>query len=57
MQSHQGMMHFTVKLRRDKTGLVPIDATAQRLIEEYLAGADRGFLRIQQPVGQWPVPL
>jgi hypothetical protein len=57
MQSHQGMMHFTVKLRRDKTGLVPIDATAQRLIEEYLAGADRGFLRIQQPVGQWPIPL
>lgn len=37
MQSRQGVVHFRVKGKRDKTRFVPVHAMSQRLIEEYLA--------------------
>lgn len=37
LQSRQGVMHFRVKGKRDKIRFVPAHASAQRLIEEYLA--------------------
>jgi integrase/recombinase XerD len=42
IQSRQGVMHFRVKGKRDKIRFVPIHATAQRLIAEYLALAGHG---------------
>jgi site-specific recombinase XerD len=37
MQSRQGVMHFRIKGKRDKTPFVPMHPMAQRLVEEYLA--------------------
>jgi site-specific recombinase XerD len=37
IQSRQGVVHFRVKGKRDKTRFVPVHAMSQRLIEEYLA--------------------
>jgi integrase len=37
MQSRQGVLHFRVKGKRGKVRFVPVQALAQRLIEEYLA--------------------
>ena len=37
IQSRQGVMHFRVKGKRGKIRFVPVNAVAQRLIEEYLA--------------------
>ena len=37
LQSRQGVMHFRVKGKRDKIRFIPSHASAQRLIEEYLA--------------------
>ena len=36
IQSRQGVIHFRVKGKRDKVRFVPLHATAQRLIDEYL---------------------
>jgi integrase/recombinase XerD len=36
IQSREGVMHFRIKEKRDKTGYVPVHQAAQRLIEEYL---------------------
>jgi len=43
MQSRQGVMHFRIKGKRDKVRFVPIHASAQRLVEEYLALAGHGL--------------
>ena len=37
LHSRQGVMHFRVKGKRDKVRFIPVNAAAQRLIEEYLA--------------------
>jgi integrase/recombinase XerD len=37
LQSRQGVMHFRIKGKRDKIRFVPVNAAAQRLIEDYLA--------------------
>src|SRR5919108_4616420 len=37
VQSRQGVMHFRIKGKRDKVRFVPVHASAQRLIDEYLA--------------------
>ena len=37
VQSRQGVMHFRIKGKRDKIRFVPVNAAAQRLIEDYLA--------------------
>src|ERR1700693_1403160 len=37
MQSRQGVLHFRVKGKRGKIRFVPVNAAAQRMIEEYLA--------------------
>jgi integrase/recombinase XerD len=37
IQSRQGVIHFRIKGKRDKVRFVPAHATAQRLIDEYLA--------------------
>jgi integrase/recombinase XerD len=37
LQSRQGVMHFRIKGKRDKIRFVPLNAAAQRLIEDYLA--------------------
>jgi integrase/recombinase XerD len=42
MQSCQGVMHFRIKGKGDKTRFVPVRPMAQRLIEEYLATAKQG---------------
>jgi integrase/recombinase XerD len=42
IQSRQGVVHFRVKGKRDKIRFVPVDVTAQRLIQEYLAAARHG---------------
>lgn len=42
MQSRQGVMHFRIKGKRDKVRFVPIHASAQRLVEEYLGAAGHG---------------
>jgi integrase/recombinase XerD len=36
VQSRQGVMHFRIKGKRDKVRFLPVNAAAQRLIEEYL---------------------
>jgi integrase/recombinase XerD len=36
IQGRQGVVHFRVKGKRDKIRFVPVHATAQRLIDEYL---------------------
>jgi integrase/recombinase XerD len=36
IQSRQGIVHFRIKGKRDKIRFVPVHASAQRLIEEYL---------------------
>jgi integrase/recombinase XerD len=36
IQSRQGVVHFRIKGKRDKIRFVPVHATAQRLIDEYL---------------------
>jgi site-specific recombinase XerD len=35
-------MHFRIKGKRDKIRFVPVNAAAQRLIEDYLASRDIG---------------
>ena len=42
IESRQGVKHFRIKGKGDKTRYVPIHQTAQRLIEEYLAVAKHG---------------
>jgi site-specific recombinase XerD len=42
MQSRQGVMHFRIKGKGDKTRFVPVHPMAQRLIEEYLALGKHG---------------
>ncbi len=42
MQSRQGVLHFRIKGKRDKTRFVPVHAKAQRLIGDYLALAKHG---------------
>ena len=37
LHSRQGVMHFRIKGKRDKIRFVPVNAAAQRMIEEYLA--------------------
>ncbi|MGD0797734.1 MAG: tyrosine-type recombinase/integrase [Acidobacteriaceae bacterium] len=37
MQSRQGVVHFRIKGKRNKTRFVPVHPMGQRLIEEYLA--------------------
>ena len=39
LHSRQGVMHFRVHGKRDKIRFVPVHATAQRLIDEYLTRA------------------
>jgi site-specific recombinase XerD len=39
MHSRQGVMHFQVKGKRAKIRFIPVNAAAQRTIEEYLARA------------------
>jgi len=36
LQSRQGVTHFRIKGKRDKIRFVPVNAAAQRLIEDYL---------------------
>ena len=36
LQSRQGVIHFRIKGKRDKIRFVPVNAAAQRLIEDYL---------------------
>jgi integrase/recombinase XerD len=36
LQSRQGVMHFRVRGKRAKIRFVPVNAAAQRMIEEYL---------------------
>jgi integrase/recombinase XerD len=47
LHSRQGVMHFRVKGKRAKLRFVPVNAAAQRMIEDYLAltGATQGELR------------
>jgi len=42
MQSRQGVLHFRIKGKRDKTRFVPVHPMVQRLIVEYLAMAKHG---------------
>jgi len=42
MQSRQGVMHFRIKGKREKTRFVPVHPMVQRLIEEYLALGKHG---------------
>jgi integrase len=37
LHSRQGVMHFRVKGKRSKIRFVPVNAAAQRMIEDYLA--------------------
>lgn len=39
MQSRQGVAHFRINGKRDKTRFVPVHPMVQRLIEEYPAAA------------------
>ena len=39
LQSRQGVTHFRIKGKRDKIRFVPVNAAAQRLIEDYLTFA------------------
>ena len=37
LHSRQGVMHFRIKGKRSKIRFVPVNAAAQRMIEDYLA--------------------
>ena len=50
MQSRQGVVHFRIKGKRDKIRFVPVNAAAQRLIEEYLALAGHRERRGRSPL-------
>ena len=39
LHSRQGVLHFRVKGKRDKIRFIPVNAAAQRMMEEYLAAS------------------
>ena len=43
IQSRGGVIHFRIQGKRDKIRYVPVNAAAQRLIEEYLSMAGHGL--------------